>query len=319
MEIAISYKYADVLFVLIGLIIIIYFISKRFARKRTLKFGNFEILEKISQQSGIFSISIIPLFLRITAIALLIFAISDVEIMQEEYISNTDFVLAIDTSSSMLTPDYTPNRLELAKDSAINWIRKLKNTKVGVVTFAGRAYMKTEPVSAMAKVENIINDISFEYPAGTAMGEALITSSSLLQGLDRNKTIIIITDGRNNVGVSINESLRSIKENNIAVYSIGIGTKGKMDAKIPTELIGKNVTASEFPDLDEETLKYLSNETYGSYFYIEDPESFNKAFEAVGGKYMKVGTKPTNYLILAACSLLLIEWLFEITKYRPLP
>jgi len=218
----------------------------------------------------------------------------------------------------MLTPDYEPNRLELAKNSAIDWIRRLKDTRVGVVTFSGRSYTKIEPTTDLERVENIIRGISLEHPAGTAIGESLITASSLLHGSDRNKTIILITDGRNNIGVDINESLKLLKEEGIRIIAIGIGSKKKGSIRVPAELVGKNATASEFPELDEETLLYIANETNGEYFYIEDPESFRRAFES-GVKLRRVTKNINDYLLLAACAILMIEWAFDITKYRVLP
>lgn len=319
MEWEINYKYINLLILLIGLVIIIYFLSKRFAIKRVIRFGNFEVLEKAMGGKPVIQIGLIKLFLRILALICIVIAISDIKMVQEEYVSTTDFILAIDTSSSMLTPDYEPNRLELAKKSSIEWLRKLKNTRVGVVTFAGRSYMKIEPTTDLERVSYIISRLSFERPAGTAIGDALITSSALLkEESGRNKTIILITDGRNNVGVNITESLKPLKSTNISVYAIGIGSKGEKPITVPPELIGKNATETGFPELDEETLKFLVNETNGKYFYIDDPESFKEALES-GVEYQKVTKSLTFYALLAVCVILLIEWAIDVTKYRPLP
>jgi Ca-activated chloride channel family protein len=317
MDLVFSYKYINLLLLLLGSIIIIYFLSKRFAKKRTLRFGNFEVLEKVTER-GFLPGALLPLVFRILAITLIVMALSEVEFTQEEYVAKTDFVLAIDTSSSMLTPDYEPNRLELAKKSAIEWVGKLKNTKVGIVTFAGRSYLKIEPTSNLGKVKDILEKISFEKPAGTAIGEALITGSALLQGSERNKTIILITDGRNNVGVSINESLKPLKTEGIKVHAIGIGSKENKSIFIPEELKEKNVTATGFPELDEETLKFLANETDGKYVYIDDSETFRKAFESEV-EFKKTSISVFSYLLLFACVILLADWFLEITRYRPLP
>ncbi|MEA3255720.1 MAG: VWA domain-containing protein [Candidatus Altiarchaeota archaeon] len=319
MDWEINYRYINLLILLIGLVILIYFLSKRFAIKRVITFGNFEVLEKAMGGKPVIQISLITLFLRILALTCIVIAISDIKMVQEEYVSTTDFILAIDTSSSMLTPDYEPNRLELAKKSSIEWLRKLKNTRVGVVTFAGKSYMKIEPTTDLERVENIISRLSFERPAGTAIGESLITSSALLEEEPgRNKTIILITDGRNNVGVNITESLKPLKSTNISVYAIGIGSKEEKPITVPPELIGKNATETGFPELDEETLKFLVNETNGKYFYIDDPESFKEALES-GVEYQKVTKSLTFYALLAVCVILLIEWAIDVTKYRPLP
>lgn len=319
MDWEINYRYINLLILLIGLVILIYFLSKRFAIKRVITFGNFEVLEKAMGGKPVIQIGLITLFLRILALTCIVIAISDIKMVREEYVSTTDFILAIDTSSSMLTPDYEPNRLELAKKSSIEWLRKLKNTRVGVVTFAGKSYMKIEPTTDLERVENIISRLSFERPAGTAIGEALITSSALLkEESGRNKTIILITDGRNNIGVNITESLKPLKSTNISIYAIGIGGKGEKPITVPPELMGKNATETGFPELDEETLKFLVNETNGKYFYIDDPESFKEALES-GVEYQKVTKSLTFYVLLAVCVILLIEWAIDVTKYRPLP
>ncbi len=317
MEVIFSYKYLDLFVVLIGLILIIYFVSKRFTRERTLRFGNFEVLEKI-YHPGLMHVEFIPLILRILAISLIVMAISDIEVIQEGYVANTDFVLAIDTSSSMLTPDYEPSRLALAKKSSIEWIRKLKNTRVGVVTFAGRSYTQIKPTTDLDMVEKVINRISLDRPAGTAIGESLITASSLLHSSDRNKTIILITDGRNNMGVNITNALKSLKSEGIRIIAIGIGSKGGKGISVPSELVGTNATAAKFPGLDEETLRYLANETNGHYVYIQDSDSFKKAFES-GVEFQNTTKKVQVYLLIAASVILIIEWAFEITKYRPIP
>lgn len=318
MDVTYSYKYADLLIVLIGLVLIIYFISKRFVRQRTMRFGNFEVLEKVYRQPPLNIASLIPLMLRILGITLIVMALSDIELVEEGYLTNTDYVLAIDTSSSMLTPDYEPNRLALAKQSTIDWITKLRNTRIGVVTFAGRPYTQIEPTTDLEAVIKVIDRLTLDQPAGTAIGDALITSSSMLRGLDRNKTIILITDGRNNIGVNVTEGLRSLKKDNIKIIALGIGASRGETVSIPAELAGMNATAAEAPDLDEATLKFLANETGGKYFQIHDPNSFKTAFES-GVETQKI-TKPVQeYLLLAACAVFLLEWAFEITRIRPIP
>ncbi|MBN2251842.1 MAG: VWA domain-containing protein [Candidatus Altiarchaeota archaeon] len=295
----------------------IYFISKRFTRQRTLRFANYEILEKVYTPTRM-HVAFIPMILRILAISLIILALSDIELTGEGYVANTDFVLAIDTSSSMLTPDYEPDRLTLAKKSSMDWIRKLEETRIGVVTFAGGSYTRIKPTNDLEAVEKTIERMSLDKPAGTAIGEALITASSLLHGSERNKTIILITDGRNNIGVNITEALRSLKNDDIRVIAIGIGSREGEDITVPPELAGQNVTAAEFPGLDEESMRHISNETGGKYFYINDEDSFKMAFES-GVETRNVTKEVKNYFLIAACIILLMEWAFEITKYRPIP
>lgn len=316
-EIEISHEYVTVLASSIVLVIIIYAITKKYTRHRVMLFGNFEVLEKVMgseiKLSGIF-----PVILRILALVLIVAAISDPQLVEQEQIMTTDFILALDTSSSMLTPDYSPNRLEATKDAALRWINLIGGAKVGIVTFAGKPYVRLNPTAEREKIVDVIKQISFDEPGGTAIGEALISSAALLSGSEGNRVIVLITDGRNNVGVSINDSLDSLRTNEVQVFAVGIGTRSESEIVVPPELSGLNATASEFPNLDEDSLVNLANQTSGKYIRIDNIATLNE-FLAQSVGVEKVSTSPARYLLFAGLGLLLIEWAFEITRYRPIP
>lgn len=322
MELVFSNEYTGILAILLILVVVLYIMSKRAAKKRMIRFGNYEILERVIGKK-LLSVGLLPLFLRILALTFLIISISEPKLIQPTYISNTDFVLAIDSSASMLTEDYEPNRLEFAKQMSLEWMTNVREVMVGVVTFAGKPYVRERPTTNLKEVVGIIKEISVDTPGGTAIGEALITSTALLTSTEnQNKTIILITDGRNNVGISIADAVETLKRNNIKVIAIGLGTiKNEtlnLTTILPPELAGRNATEAAFPDLDEEELSYLANQTGGSYFRAVDAESFKEALEA-GLKYREGVINLTVYLLLITCALFLAEWSFEITKYRPLP
>lgn len=316
-QIEFSLKYINLLILLLGLVIIIYFLSKKSAQNRVLRFGNFEVLQKVAGKR-LFTTSIIPLILRIFAVTLLIALLSDVVVIKEDYVAKTDFILAIDTSSSMLTPDYEPNRLEFVKKTTIDFISRLRNTKVGVVTFAGKAHVWLTPTSDMSEVESTIRRINFELPAGTAIGDAIVVAESLFDESEQNRSIILITDGRNNIGRNITEALAAINESNTSVYSIGIGSKIETETTIPSNLIGLNATAAKFPNLDEEMLSLIANSTRGKYFIIDDETSFRKAFET-GLDYTTVRDSQEKRIVLILCMILIIDWGLEVTKIRVIP
>ncbi|NOX71892.1 MAG: VWA domain-containing protein [Candidatus Micrarchaeota archaeon] len=316
MRLIFSYEYMNLLLILIGLVIVLFLLAKRYSRKRTMIFGNFETLERTMGRK-VFSVSLIPLILRIMAFALIVITISDPRLIYGQYVSNTDFVLAIDTSSSMLTPDFNPNRLEAAKDVYTSWLDDLEKTKIGIVTFAGKAYVKTKLIDDQNELKKIMKSITLEEPAGTAIGDALVTSASLLHSSARNRTIILTTDGISNMGIGINESLTTLKENNINVIVIGIGTKQE-NITFSDNRTGENVTVAKFPELDEDALRTIANETGGIYFVVSNKSALEGALRS-GIKYKEAEISPTFYLLLLVCFVLLIEWGIEITKYKPLP
>ncbi|MFH1834972.1 MAG: VWA domain-containing protein [Methanobacteriota archaeon] len=319
MEIEFSHQYYTLMAALVIAVVIVYYLASRYFKVRVLRFGNFEVLEKVTGDRIRHS-TIPPLILRILAVVFFILAASDPRIVEYKQVVGEDFVLTIDTSSSMLTPDFPPNRLEATKETAIRWISSMQNARVGVVTFAGKPYVRTEPTLDKEKVLDILATITTDSPAGTAIGEALISSAALLSDseTERNKTIILITDGRNNVGVSINDSLESLIKSNIRVYAVGIGTSESAEIVIPSELADKNATITEFPQIDEEVLQSLANMTGGKYARVEDMQSL-KGVLLTQIETTETVKKPIPYLIFIASILLLLEWAIEITKYRPIP
>jgi len=169
-------------------------------------------------------------------------------------------------------------------------------------------------------VADIIRSIGVEQPAGTAIGEAIITSTALLADSKNtaNKTILLITDGRANVGISINDSLKSVEDTGVHIYPIGIGTKSESKVLMPAELSYLNATATEFPDLDEAALMHIAEKTGGKYYYVSDIFSLERILESTSGLTEKTMT-PGPYLMMAGVALLLIEWGLELTRYRPVP
>jgi Ca-activated chloride channel family protein len=319
----ISYEYTGVLVILFVVVIILFILSRRATKRRVIKFGNYELLERIVGKK-LLTVSVFPLILRLLALTFLVLAISNPRLISSRNISDTDFVLTIDTSLSMLTEDYEPTRLEFAKQMSLEWLDKVGKGMVGVVTFAGKPYVKLRPTTDLEDVGRVIREVSVDTPGGTSIGEALITSAALLASTEnRNKTIILITDGRNNVGVNISEATISLQRNKMKVFAIGLGsvrneTADNATIELPPELEGKNATRAEFPSLDEKELSYVANATLGSYFRAVDAESFREALQA-GLRYTESEVSLTIYMLFATCILFMLEWSLEITKYRPLP
>jgi len=317
-EIELTHDYTALLLAAVALIVVIYFFSKRRINKRILKFGNYEILEKVMGRK-IVVIGFTPVLLRLAAVVLLVLSVSDPQIIEKKTTLTTDFILAIDTSSSMLAPDLDPNRLEATKDIVLNWLGQLQYARVGVVTFAGKSYVKLKPTSEKDLVADVIRGIGVEEPAGTAIGEALITSAALLsESTGENRTILLITDGRSNVGISINDSLKSIQDTNAVVYTIGIGTRSEVKPVTPSELSAFNATAAEYPDLDESSLNYVAEKTGGKYYHVRDVKSLEDILSSTTGLTERK-MAPGPYLLVAGVILLLVEWGLELTRYRPVP
>ncbi|VVB52468.1 von Willebrand factor type A domain protein [uncultured archaeon] len=319
-SIVLQREITDVLILTVFLTVLLYWLAKNRVEKRILTFGNYETLKK-AYGSRIRFLGWGLVLLRLAAVSLFVLAYANPQTVTVRPAPTSDFVLAIDTSSSMLTPDYNPNRLEATKETAVKWLSTLEGVNVGVVTFAGRAYIRLKPTNDFAEIMSTIQDINLDTPAGTAIGDALVASSALLSKSQTNRTIILITDGRNNIGVSINDSLQLLQQNNMKVVAIGIGTIGGQDnttTTVPSELARFNATVASFADLDVDTLQYLANATNGTFNYVEDVSSLQQVLFG-STENVEVKRSLANYFFFPALVLLLLDWSFEATRYRPVP
>ncbi len=316
MKLVFSNEYINLLVILVGMIVILDITSRKAAAKRALRFGNFTTLEKVIGRKLI-QPDIIPMILRILAVTLMIIGLSDPKLIYEQDVSEAEYVIALDTSSSMTAPDFYPNRIEAAKQVVSSFIEDV-HANIGLITFSGEAHVKSSVTSDKEKLLHIVENITIEPPAGTAIGDALIGATTLFTGRNTTRIIILITDGQNNAGTPINETLPAIKRNNITVYTIGMGSNVTINVTLPSSLYGKNATYAIPPTLDEVTLITIANETGGEYNRAENTTSLQEIFKSTIQR--KTTTlEPTFYIMMGAVLLLILEWGLEVTKYKIIP
>lgn len=142
----------------------------------------------------------------------------------------TDIVIALDISTSMLAKDLTPNRLERAKKVAQQFIDSRPNDKIGLVLFAGEALTGLPMTSDRDALKAYLKAVDVnQLEDGTAIGDGLATAVNRLRAdsLVKSKSIILLTDGSNNTGITTPlDGARAAKEYGIKIYSIGIGSNG---------------------------------------------------------------------------------------------
>ncbi len=290
--------------------ILAHYLSLRFTRRKAIKFANFPAMERVTGKR-ILSKNYTLLFLRLITLCLLIFAVAGTTFWYEGQTSDFDFILAIDSSGSMLATDYTPNRLEAAKTAAFLFVDNLpERSTVGVVSFAGISFVKQKPSPDLEKIRNAIDNISAELVGGTAIGSAVITSSNLLAESDRAKVLILLTDGQNNVGPSIDTAIGYANENHLTINTIGIGT----------EEGGGFPNLTFVSKLDAETLKTISNSTGGKYYETKNETELSNVYREIAlSSVQKLSVNLSLYFLFIAIVLLFTEWGLANTKYRTLP
>ena len=269
--------------------------------------------------------------LRLITIALIIFAMARPQLKTDEQHAEgegIDIILCIDVSGSMTSQDLLPNRLEAAKNVAIDFVNKRVTDRLGIVIFSGESFtqcpLTTDHGVLINAIRNIRNGLLED---GTAIGSGLGTSVDRLRNSPtKSKIIILLTDGENNGGLIDPQTAKEIaKTFGIKVYTVGVGTDGYAPQPVNTPLgiIMQNGKVS----IDEKLLKQIAEETGGQYFRAKDNAGLNGIYEQINGlEKSKVDitvfsrfTEKFYPFLIAALIFLLLEMLLRFTVFRKFP
>ena len=174
---------------------------------------------------------LIELILFRTALVCIIIALSQPVFGKKKVSSSimkSELIFCIDISNSMNALDISPSisRLEIAKRALVELMNQLHGERVGIVVFAGNAFVQLPITTDYGSAKNFLKEIetSMISNQGTSIGEALKTAQSLFSPIQSKKRILLITDGENH-SEDPSTSLFSLKENSIELFVLGIGTK----------------------------------------------------------------------------------------------
>lgn len=273
-----------------------------------------------------------PFVLRLLAISCIILALARPQTRDDEELVNgegVDIVLCVDVSGSMLAQDFTPNRIEAAKDVASNFVAGRPTDRIGIVIFSGEAFTLCPLTTDQAVLQTQISSIqSGLLEDGTAIGSGLATGVDRLRASQsKSKVIILLTDGENNGGQIPPVTAKELaKATGVRVYTIGVGTDGF--AQIPMQTVGGTVIMQrEKVNIDEKLLTQIANETGGKYFRAKDNESLKSIYSEIDKlekskievTALKRYTEKFFPLALAAAALLLLEITLRFTLFRKFP
>ena len=137
-----------------------------------------------------------------------------------------EIIIALDVSNSMLAEDIQPNRLAAAKQATEQLLNKLENDRIGLIIFAGKAYVQLPITSDYVSAKMFLNSINTKSVAvqGTNISEALsLAKNSFTSDKEISKAIILITDGESHDNRAL-EIAKEIASKGIKIYTIGIGS-----------------------------------------------------------------------------------------------
>lgn len=210
--------------------------------------------------------------LRLPALFCLIFALARPQKLLNPVDLQTtgiDIIMALDLSGSMLAQDFDPNRLEVAKKVASEFVDKRPNDRIGLVVFSGEAITKCPLTIDHKIIQELLPAINVgQMQDGTAIGMGLATAVNRLKTSDaKSKIIILMTDGVNNTGYfKPEDALNLAKSFGIKVYTIGIGSQGEAMTPIQRTDDGRFIFGLMPVEIDEALLQRIANETNGKYY-----------------------------------------------------
>jgi Ca-activated chloride channel family protein len=182
-----------------------------------------------------------------------------------------DIILTMDVSTSMLARDFTPDRINAAKDIAIEFIAQRPTDRMGIVVFAGESFTQCPLTTDRATLINLMKEVQTDLiEDGTAIGNGLATAVARMKDSDaKSRVVILLTDGVNNRGeITPAMAAEIAKTYGIRVYTIGIGANGTAPYPVMTPW-GVEVRDVQV-EIDEELLQEVAQTTGGRYFRATD-------------------------------------------------
>jgi Ca-activated chloride channel family protein len=269
--------------------------------------------------------------LRLLTLSLIIVALArpqSTNRWQDVTTEGIDIVMSLDISGSMLAQDFKPNRLEAAKDVAIQFITGRPDDRIGLVVFSGESFTQCPLTLDHAVLINLFKDVkSGMIEDGTAIGMGLANAvNRLKESKAVSKVVILLTDGVNNTGSVAPLTAAEIAGTfGIRVYTIGVGSRGVAPYPIQTPF-GTQFQNMEVK-IDEEVLQDIAKQTGGEYFRATDNQKLAAIYEQIDKlEKSKIDVKEHSkkqeeYYWFAglAALLFLIELLLRYTVFRSIP
>jgi Ca-activated chloride channel family protein len=270
-----------------------YLLLLRRKKQRALRLANLVVIRQLA--AGRFVRHVPPLLFMLALISLIVAAARPVMTITLPFESET-VILAIDTSISMRLDDVAPSRIDAAKTAAKNFIlQKPRNTRIGIVSFAGSAFVEQAPTTQRDALLAALNDFALQN--GTAIGGGILVALKLIfpdaefrldvdhpapkedphtAGSYPYAIVILLTDGESTTGPDPIEAARVAAKHGVRVFTVGVGAAG-----------GGAASTQEWPpptQFDDVPLKRIAHVTGGEYFHAGSATDLSKIYGKLGSR-----------------------------------
>jgi Ca-activated chloride channel family protein len=269
----------------------------------------------------------LPTVLLLAALTLGILALArpqQRDVTVERTAEGIDIVLVLDLSTSMTADDFYPNRFEVAKVVASDFIDGRVSDRIGLVVFAAQAYTQAPLTLDYPFLKRMLFEVRMGLiEDGTAIGTAIATATARLRDSEAtSKVIILLTDGQNNRGeIDPTTAAEVAQALGVRIYAVGVGGEG---GQMGGGLFGGLL---QMPEVDEATLQEVAEKTGGRYFRATDAEALRAIYDAIS-ELERTEIEETAYVdveerfgwfLWPALGLLLLHVLLVNTRLRRVP
>ena len=289
------------LLVLIPILAVIRFVGSRNRKHRLRSFGNPVLLKELMPDVSRWRPAVKFWFLQ-AALALLIIMLARPQMgtkISHEKRTGIETIIAMDISNSMLAEDVAPSRLDRSKMIVENLVDKFTNDKIGLIVFAGDAFVQlpitSDFVSAKMFLSNI--DPSMMATQGTDIAAAInMATHSFTQDQEVGKAIVIITDGEDHEGGAM-EAAKAAKDAGMRVYMLGVGSTQGAPIPIPGtgDYMKDNTGNTVMSALNEQMCREIAQAGGGAFIHVENNSRAQDQLDAELDKLSKKEIDSTIY------------------------
>jgi len=300
-----------------------------FTKKTSTNFIDDDLLQEVYGNSSYLYYVYILLIFMISSLYFIILAWPYSQEQIKETNSGIDIEIVFDLSYSMLAEDVFPNRLSVAKSFFSELTTKLENDRVWLIVFSWKPFQSIPPSYDYNFLSDFIRRIDvdmiskqYQYLQWSAIWDAILLATDILikhEG-DREKLILLITDGEPDGGINPDISIKYASENNVKIYSLWVGTVEGIQLEV--YLPNRETPVKKIVSLDDWFLKEIAIKTWWEYISLDQTNAMEQLLIAIEGlekteletqTYLKHVSKTGAFLyLLLACFL----WAWYIVFFK---
>ena len=236
-----------------------------------------------------------------------------------------DIVFILDSSKSMLATDLRPTRLDRAKLAIIDLVERLEGDRIGLIAFAGQAFLQTPPTLDYSAFHESLNaiDPNIMTSGGSDLGNAINEATEAFPSGNNVKVVVLLTDGEDLSGNAASAAVTA-REDGIQVFAIGIGTPEGEYLRIRNEqgveeFVRDSSGQPVLSKLDEGTLQAIAQGTGGSYSRLSS-DSLDQLYNSViarlpreerKSELQEIGTERFQWALASALVFLVFDILIR--------